>query len=147
MEREEAVTMQWRYVLLFLGGRGLGLLGVHLPAFPLARGRYLAQSRDSLVFLYRGARYVSLSSFVRFSLTSGAKRAGQVTAPEWSSFTPPLTPTYRTFALKRPLRISWRQLYRQFGATQPKASDKNTVNRFRTHALRDWQRRDRMCAS
>ena len=24
--------------------------------------------------------------------------------------------TYRTFALKRPLRLSWRQLYRQFGA-------------------------------
>ena len=24
--------------------------------------------------------------------------------------------TYRTFGLKRPLRLTWRQLYRQFGA-------------------------------
>ena len=44
---------------------------------------------------------------------------------------------YRTFSLKRPLRLSWRQLYRQFGADPAKASDKNTVNRFRTHALRE----------
>ena len=30
--------------------------------------------------------------------------------------------TYRTFALKRPLRLTWRQLYRQFGADPAKAS-------------------------
>ena len=29
--------------------------------------------------------------------------------------------TYWTFALKRPLRLTWRQLYRQFGADPAKA--------------------------
>ena len=48
--------------------------------------------------------------------------------------------TYRTFALQRPLRLSWRQVYRQFGAEPNKADDKNTVNRFRTHALRELKK-------
>ena len=30
--------------------------------------------------------------------------------------------TYRTFALKRPLRLTWLKLYRQFGANPAKAS-------------------------
>ena len=30
--------------------------------------------------------------------------------------------TYRTFALKRPLRLTWLKLYRQFGADPAKAS-------------------------
>ena len=30
--------------------------------------------------------------------------------------------TYRTFTLKAPLRLSWKQLYRQFGAGPPLAS-------------------------
>ena len=47
---------------------------------------------------------------------------------------------YRTFALQRPLRLSWRHLYRQFGADPNKADDKNTVNRFRTHALRELKK-------
>ena len=47
---------------------------------------------------------------------------------------------YRTFALQRPLRLSWRQVYRQFGAKPNKADDKNTVNRFRTHALRELKK-------
>ena len=47
---------------------------------------------------------------------------------------------YRTFSLKRPLRLSWRQLYRQFGLNPAKASNKNTVNRFRTHALRELKK-------
>ena len=34
--------------------------------------------------------------------------------------------TYRTFSLKGPLRLSWRQLYRQFGRHPAKASDPNT---------------------
>ena len=33
---------------------------------------------------------------------------------------------YRTFALKAPLRLSWRQLYRQFGSNPAKASDTRT---------------------
>ena len=43
---------------------------------------------------------------------------------------------YRTFALKRPLRLSWRQVYRQFGVDPAKADDKRTVDNFRTKCLR-----------
>ena len=43
---------------------------------------------------------------------------------------------YRTFALKRPLRLSWRQVYRQFGVDPDKASDKQAVKFFRRRVLR-----------
>ena len=45
--------------------------------------------------------------------------------------------TYRTFTLKRPLRLSWRQLYRQFGADPAKENDKVTVQNFRRKVLRE----------
>ena len=45
--------------------------------------------------------------------------------------------TYRTFSLKGPLRLSWRQLYRQFGVDPAKASDKTTVQAFRRKVLRE----------
>ena len=45
--------------------------------------------------------------------------------------------TYRTFALKGPMRLSWKALYRQFGADPSKASDANIVNAFRTDCLRE----------
>ena len=48
--------------------------------------------------------------------------------------------SYRTFTLKRPLRLSWKKLYRQFGSEPTKENDKNTVNRFRTHALRELKK-------
>ena len=48
--------------------------------------------------------------------------------------------TYRTFNLTRPMRLSWRQLYRQFGSDQVKASDPNTVNSFRTECLRELKK-------
>ena len=48
--------------------------------------------------------------------------------------------TYRTFGLKRLLRLSWKQLYRQFGADPAKAGDKNTVNAFRTDCLRELKK-------
>ena len=48
--------------------------------------------------------------------------------------------TYRTFALKRPVRITWRQLYRQFGLTPANASDKQTVKNFRRNALRELKK-------
>ena len=35
--------------------------------------------------------------------------------------------TYRTFALRAPLRLSWQQVYRQFGVEPDRASDKVTV--------------------
>ena len=45
--------------------------------------------------------------------------------------------TYRTFTLKRPLRLSWRQLYRQFGTDPAKANDNSTVQHFRKDCLRE----------
>ena len=44
---------------------------------------------------------------------------------------------YRTFALNQPLRLTWRQLYRQFGADPSKANNKNVVNSFRAESLRE----------
>ena len=48
--------------------------------------------------------------------------------------------TYRTFALKRPLALSWPQVYRQFGAHPDKASNKRTVDAFRTKCLRELKK-------
>ena len=48
--------------------------------------------------------------------------------------------TYRTFALRAPQRLSWRQLYRQFGAHPAKASDNNTVQAFRYKVLRELKK-------
>ena len=45
--------------------------------------------------------------------------------------------TYRTFSLKRPLRLSWPRLYRQFGVDPVKAEEKRTVQAFRTDCLRE----------
>ena len=46
----------------------------------------------------------------------------------------------RTFALRSPQRLSWRQVYRQFGAVPDKASDKRTVDAFRTKCLRELKK-------
>ena len=48
--------------------------------------------------------------------------------------------TYRTFALKRPLRLTWPQLYRQFGADPAKSGDTSTVNNFRAKCLRELKK-------
>ena len=45
--------------------------------------------------------------------------------------------TCRTFSLKRPLRLSWARLYRQFGLDPAMAGDKRTVDYFRTDCLRE----------
>ena len=47
---------------------------------------------------------------------------------------------YRTFALRAPLRLSWQQVYRQFGAYPDKARDKNTVQAFRYKVLRELKK-------
>ena len=47
---------------------------------------------------------------------------------------------YRTFALRAPLRLSWQQVYGQFGRHPDKASDKNTVQMFRRAALRELKK-------
>ena len=48
--------------------------------------------------------------------------------------------TYRTFTLQHPLRLTWRQVYRQFGAHPAKASNKNTVQAFRYKILRELKK-------
>ena len=48
--------------------------------------------------------------------------------------------TYRTFALKAPMRLSWKALYRQFGANQAKAGDARTIDYFRTDCLRELKK-------
>ena len=47
---------------------------------------------------------------------------------------------YRTFALRAPQRLTWKQLYRQFGAHPDKASDNNTVQAFRYKVLRELKK-------
>ena len=47
---------------------------------------------------------------------------------------------YRTFALRASLRLSWRQVYRQFGADPAQVGDKNIVNAFRTKCLRELKK-------
>ena len=47
---------------------------------------------------------------------------------------------YRTFSLTSPLRLSWQQVYRQFGAHPSKASDKVTVQAFRRKLLRELKK-------
>ncbi len=47
---------------------------------------------------------------------------------------------YRTFTLNHPLRLSWQQVYRQFGSDQAQAGDKNIVNDFRTKCLRELKK-------
>ena len=44
---------------------------------------------------------------------------------------------YRTFVLKRPLRLSWRQLYHQFDADPSKLGGHDTVQNFRRKVLRE----------
>ena len=48
--------------------------------------------------------------------------------------------TYRTFPLRAPQRITWRQVYRQFGAHPAKASDKETIQNFRRKVLRELKK-------
>ena len=48
--------------------------------------------------------------------------------------------TYRTFTLTRPMRLSWRQIYRQFGAHPTKTNDHYTVKNFRYKVLRELKK-------
>ena len=48
--------------------------------------------------------------------------------------------TYRTFALKRPLRLTWPLLYRQFGVNPARATDQVTVDNFRRDCLRELKK-------
>ena len=47
---------------------------------------------------------------------------------------------YRTFSLKRPMRLSWRALYRQFGVDPAKANNTRTVDDFRKDCLRELKK-------
>ena len=49
--------------------------------------------------------------------------------------------TYRTFTLKRPLRLSWARLYGQFGVNPAQAGGGGgTINNFRTDCLRELKK-------
>ena len=48
--------------------------------------------------------------------------------------------TYGTFSLKRPLRLTWRQLYCQFAAHPDNAHNKKTIQNFRVQALRELKK-------
>ena len=47
---------------------------------------------------------------------------------------------YRTFPLRAPLRLTWKQVYRQFGAHPDNARDKKTVQNFRIKVLRELKK-------
>ena len=47
---------------------------------------------------------------------------------------------YRTFPLRGPQRITWKQVYRQFGSYPDKASNKFTVRDFREKVLRELKK-------
>ena len=47
---------------------------------------------------------------------------------------------YRTFSLRAPQRLTWQQLYGQFGAHPDKAKDKATVQNFRRKVLRELKK-------
>ena len=48
--------------------------------------------------------------------------------------------TYRTFALKKPVHLRWRNLYCQFGVDPDRAKDKFIVRNFRTKCLRELKK-------
>ena len=52
---------------------------------------------------------------------------------------------YRTFALKSPLQLTWRQVYRQFGVSPAKAEDNSTVQHFRKDCLRELKKIQAAC--
>ena len=47
---------------------------------------------------------------------------------------------YRTFPLRAPQRITWRQVYRQFGMDPAKSGNKFIVRNFRSQALRELKK-------
>ena len=47
---------------------------------------------------------------------------------------------YRTFSLKRPIPLTWKKLYRQFGVDPAKANDRVTVDNFRKDCLRELKK-------
>ena len=48
--------------------------------------------------------------------------------------------TYRTFTLRAPLRLTWRQVYRQFAANPVNVEDKNIIQMFRRKVLRELKK-------
>ena len=47
---------------------------------------------------------------------------------------------YRTFPIRAPQRITWRQVYRQFGLHPDKASDRVTVRNFQRKVLSELKK-------
>ncbi len=51
--------------------------------------------------------------------------------------------TCRVFTLKRPLRLTWEQIYRQFGPDPAKGDDSLTVSNFRKKVMRELKKLQR----
>ena len=47
---------------------------------------------------------------------------------------------YRTFPLRTPQRITWRQVYRQFGVDPVRARDRVTVRNFQREVMRELKK-------
>ena len=47
---------------------------------------------------------------------------------------------YRTFTLRAPQRLTWKQVYRQFGVAPAKADNRRTVDDFRKDCLRELKK-------
>ena len=47
---------------------------------------------------------------------------------------------YRTFAIRAPLRLTWRQLYHQFDSTPSRPADKRAVQKFRLKMVRELKK-------
>ena len=48
--------------------------------------------------------------------------------------------TYRTFTLRAPLRLTWRQVYRQFGPNPNNAATHDAIQNFRRRTLRELKK-------
>ena len=48
--------------------------------------------------------------------------------------------TYRTFLLRAPMRLSWRQIYRQFGPNPNNEATHDAVQNFRRRILRELKK-------
>ena len=65
---------------------------------------------------------------------------------KWGNFSSPLGLdlylwlVYRTFPLHTAQKITWKQVYRQFGANPAQAHDKETIQNFRRNVLRELKK-------
>ena len=83
-------------------------------------------------------RHTSLACSVPTRLRDAAMDV--IVGVRWAGLDLYLWLTYRTFGLKRPLRLTWPLLYRQFGIDPSRANDKATLSNFRADCLRELKK-------